>query len=155
MPRRQERVISKRTVDALSVEGRDAVFWDRDLPGFGIRVYPSGLKIYVVQKRGPSGSRRATLGRHGEISAEQARRRAAEAIDRIKQGEAPLPPSLTKRLVNHARPNDVTEGYAADWTVEQLREPAQMIADRIEALTCGTVPAARSAQHTNSDPQAK
>ena len=34
MPRRQERVITKRTVDALSVEHRDAVFWDRDLPGF-------------------------------------------------------------------------------------------------------------------------
>ena len=43
--------------------------------------------------------------------------------------------SLTKRLVNHARPSDVTEGYAADWTVEQLREPAQRIADRIDALT--------------------
>ena len=49
----------------------------------------------------------------------------------------PLPPSLTKRLVNHARPNDVTEGYAADWTVAQLREPAQKIADRIEALMRG------------------
>ena len=49
-----------------------------------------------------------------------------------------LPPSLTKRLVNHARPNDVTEGYAADWTVAQLREPAQKIADRIEALMQGS-----------------
>ena len=46
-----------------------------------------------------------------------------------------LPLSLTKRLVNHARPSDVTEGCAADWTIEQLREPAQRIADRIEALT--------------------
>ena len=45
-----------------------------------------------------------------------------------------LPPSLTKRLVNHARPNDVTQGYAADWTIAQLREPAQKITDRIEAL---------------------
>ena len=45
-----------------------------------------------------------------------------------------LPRSLTKRLVNHARSNDITEGYAADWTVGQLREPAQRIADRIEAL---------------------
>ena len=45
-----------------------------------------------------------------------------------------LPSALTKRLVNHARPNDVTEGYAADWTVGQLREPAQRTADRIEAL---------------------
>ena len=93
MPKRQERVITKRTVDALSVEDRDAVFWDRGLPGFGIRVYPSGLKKYVVQSRGPGGSKRATLGRHGEIAAEQARRLAAEAIDRIKRGEDPVPPA--------------------------------------------------------------
>ncbi len=45
-----------------------------------------------------------------------------------------LPRSLTKRLVNHARSHDVTEGYAADWTVEQLREPAQRVADRIDSL---------------------
>ena len=45
-----------------------------------------------------------------------------------------LPHALTKRLVNHAPPNDVTEGYASDWTIGQLREPAQCIADRIEAL---------------------
>ena len=45
-----------------------------------------------------------------------------------------LPRSLSKRLVNHARSNDVTEGYAADWTAGQLREPAQRIADRIESL---------------------
>ena len=45
-----------------------------------------------------------------------------------------LPRTLTKRLVNHARPSDVTEGYAADWTVDQLREPAQRIADRIDEL---------------------
>ena len=44
---------------------------------------------------------------------------------------------LTERLVNHAPASDVTEGYAADWTIEQLREPAQRIADRIEALMTG------------------
>ena len=49
-----------------------------------------------------------------------------------------LPRSLTKRLVNHARPGDVTEGYAADWTIGQLRGPAQRIADRIEALMNGS-----------------
>ena len=48
-----------------------------------------------------------------------------------------LPRSLTKRLVNHARSNDITEGYAADWSLEQLREPAQKIADRIDTLMKG------------------
>ena len=52
----------------------------------------------------------------------------------VAERELMLPRSLTKRLVNHARPGDVTEGYAADWTAEQLREPAQRIADRIDEL---------------------
>ena len=56
----------------------------------------------------------------------------------VAERELMLPRSLTKRLVNHARPGDVTEGYAADWTVEQLREPAERIADRIDELTRGT-----------------
>ena len=55
----------------------------------------------------------------------------------VAERELLLPRSLTKRLVNHARSDDVTEGYAADWTVEQLREPAQRIADRIDRLMRG------------------
>ena len=34
MPKRAELTISKRTVDGLSVEAKDAVFWDRELAGF-------------------------------------------------------------------------------------------------------------------------
>ena len=52
----------------------------------------------------------------------------------VVERELMLPSSLTKRLVNHARPNDITEGYAVDWTVPQLRAPAQNVADRIEAM---------------------
>ena len=50
----------------------------------------------------------------------------------VAECELMLPRSLTKRLVNHARPSDVTEGYAADWSVEQLREPAQRVTNRID-----------------------
>lgn len=92
MPERNDLVITKRSVDALAVEGKDAVFWDRRLPGFGVRMYPTGRKVYIVQSRGPHGSRRATLGRHGPLLPDEARRRAAAAIDRIKRGEDPLPP---------------------------------------------------------------
>ena len=58
----------------------------------------------------------------------------------VAERELMLPRSLTKRLVNHARPPDVTEGYAADWTVEQLREPAQRVADRIDELMAVGIP---------------
>ena len=60
----------------------------------------------------------------------------------VAERELMLPRSLTKRLVNHARPGDVTEGYAADWTVEQLRKPAQRIANRIDELMALEAPAA-------------
>ncbi len=66
----------------------------------------------------------------------------------VAEHELMLPPSLTKRLVNHARPNDVTEGYAADCTLAQLREPAQRIADRIEALMTSSAPTA-GASHSH------
>ena len=41
--------------------------------------------------------------------------------------------SLTKRLVNHTRPSDITEGYAADWSHRQLHEPAQHIPDQFSS----------------------
>ena len=98
MPKRGELTISKQSVDGLSAEGKEAVFWDRELPGFGVRVYPSGSKIYVAQSRGPSGIRRVSLGRHGEITAEEARKQAAAAVARIKQGEDPVARPLKRAL---------------------------------------------------------
>ena len=82
--------ITERTVAALSA-GSDTVVWDRALTGFGVRVYPSGAKVYVVQARGPEGSRRVTVGRHGVIGAAEARRRATLIVARIRAGEAPVP----------------------------------------------------------------
>ena len=57
MPRRSELKLTKRTVDALEVEEKDALFWDRNLAGFGVRVHATGRKVYVVQSRGPGGPR--------------------------------------------------------------------------------------------------
>ena len=91
MPRRSTLTLSGRAVDALAVSARDVIVWDRELAGFGVRVYPSGRKVYVVQSRAGGGPRRVTLGTHGEITATQARKRAAQVIDRIKRGEEPGP----------------------------------------------------------------
>ena len=82
--------ISKRTVEALAVE-KDMVYWDSELSGFGVRAYPSGSKYYVVQTRANGkAAKRVTVGRHGIVTAEEARRRAALIIARIKAGEEPL-----------------------------------------------------------------
>ena len=92
MTQRQYRTLSKRIVDGLSVNGKDAIFWDRELPGFGVRVYPSGKKVFVVQTRAFGRSKRVTLGTHCDpLSADQARKDAAEVIVRIKTGQQPVP----------------------------------------------------------------
>ncbi len=86
--------LSKRTIDALAVERGDKVFWDWDLPGFGIRVHATGRRIYVAQARTPGGlPRRVRLGRFEDMTAKQARQEAAEIIDRIRRGEDPLSPA--------------------------------------------------------------
>ena len=79
--------ISGRTVDALPVGDRETVFWDRDIAGFGVRVYPSGAKVYLVQARVGGKTKRVTIGRHGLVSAEDARLKAAELISRIKRSK--------------------------------------------------------------------
>ena len=93
MARLQRMSLSNRVVDRLSAEGKDVIYWDRDLPGFGVRVYGSGARVYLVQGRGPGGSKRIAVGRHGVISADEARRRGAMLLTRIKAGEEPEPRS--------------------------------------------------------------
>ena len=112
----QYKTISNRTLAALSVE-RDTVFWDRQLKGFGVRVYPTGAKLYLAQARGPDGpgrphkSKRITVGRHPVLGAEEARRRAALIIARIKAGEEPVPLPLPAK--HHGGPTvaDLAERY--------------------------------------------
>ena len=89
MARLERKSLSNRVVDGLRAGDRDVVYWDRDLRGFGVRVYPNGAKTYLVQARGPEGSKRITVGRHGTISADEARDRGASLLARIKAGEEP------------------------------------------------------------------
>ena len=35
MPKRSTLKLTKRIVERLKADGKDAIFWDRDLPGFG------------------------------------------------------------------------------------------------------------------------
>ena len=109
MTKLHRRSISKRTVESLSVE-KDMVYWDSELPGFGVRVYPSGSKVYIVQTRAKGKSKRATVGRHGVITADQARQRAALIIARVKAGEAAIPAPIAPIRRRISRPSALTLG---------------------------------------------
>ena len=88
------------------------MFWDRELPGFGVRVHPSGRKVYVAQTRARGkAAKRVTVGVHGVLTAEEARRRAVLIIARIKAGEEPVPEPMAVKLAEGPKIAEIAERY--------------------------------------------
>ncbi|GAB4140281.1 MAG: integrase arm-type DNA-binding domain-containing protein [Sphingomonadales bacterium] len=83
--------ISKRVVDAAKAQTNDLFIWDDRLPGFGLRVRPSGVKAYLYQYRNEDGrSRRATIGKAGTLTPDAARAIAEKWARVVKDGGDPL-----------------------------------------------------------------
>ncbi|MEW6234701.1 MAG: tyrosine-type recombinase/integrase [Candidatus Omnitrophota bacterium] len=84
------------TVSAASASpGKDYSIFDDDIPGFGVRVYPSGKRAFIFMYRHGGLQKKLTLGRYPAITVDQARRMAAEkalilasGIDPARSGEA-------------------------------------------------------------------
>jgi len=81
--------LTKRLVDAAEPREKDYVIWDDELPGFGLRVFASGKRSYVLQYRALGRSRRYTIGLHGVWTAEAARQEAKVQLGRVAQGDNP------------------------------------------------------------------
>jgi integrase len=84
--------ITKRTVDAVRSSGANQFLWDSELKGFGLKVTPVGSKVYILQYRtGGRGTptKRVTIGRHGALTPEQARKEAARLSGAIANGADP------------------------------------------------------------------
>jgi hypothetical protein len=81
--------LTKRVVDAAEIKETEHFIWDEDLPGFGLRVLPSGRKRYIIQYRAGRRSRRISLGPSTVLTCEQARNRAITIIAATKNGDDP------------------------------------------------------------------
>ncbi len=81
--------LTKRVVDQASANSKAASLWDDELKGFGLRVWPSGRKVYIVKCRIKGRQRFITIGPHGPVTAEQARVRAFEILSEAKGGRDP------------------------------------------------------------------
>ncbi len=81
--------ITKRTVDAVAGQARERVIWDDDLKGFGVRVHPTGRKVYIVKTRYRGRPVKVTIGPHGAVTPADARTRAAEIISDARAGKDP------------------------------------------------------------------
>jgi len=84
--------ITKRAVDAARARSADSYLWDRELPGFGLKVTPVGRKVYLVQYRlggRKARTRRVTIGQHGELTPTAARAEAKRLLGEIAAGRDP------------------------------------------------------------------
>ena len=83
--------LTKTVVERISPDPeRDIFIWDAALPGFGLRVYPSGKRKYVVQYRTKDNrQRRAVIGLHGVLTAEGARELARDMLAAVSKGSDP------------------------------------------------------------------
>jgi site-specific recombinase XerD len=81
--------LRKRTLDAAKPRVERYFIWCGSLTGFGVRIYPSGRKVFVAQVRVGRRQRRVTIGTHGAFTVAQARKRAEAIIRAAAEGRDP------------------------------------------------------------------
>ena len=117
--------ITKRIVAAVRPSDREAFLWDEELSGFGLKISPKGRKTYVIQYRVPGlgrrgFARRITLGEHGVLTPDEARRLAKRELGRVAQGLDPATERAARRAAATVR--ELGAAYLED--VHVRRKPS-------------------------------
>lgn len=82
--------ITKRLVDSLAVYETDSFLWDTEIKGFGMKLTPTGKRVYLLQYRQNGRLRRFTIGTHGSPwTPEQGREEAVRLLGLIANGKDP------------------------------------------------------------------
>jgi integrase len=110
------------------------VRWDASLPGFGVRVYPSGKKSFVLSYRHAGRKKLIVLGAFGDLTVKQAREKAHKVRVTVKDGDDPLE---IKRKDHQGRTfRDLAAKYIADYAMpnkKTWREDQRRIDQHIPA----------------------
>lgn len=146
--------ITKRLVDSLSASASEFFVWDSKLPGFGLRVQPSGVMSYVAKYRAGSGraapTRRVTLGRVGKITPDEAEKLAKRVLGAVAHGADPAGAKSADR--RGATLKELADLFLADH-VAAKRKPAT--ADHykhiLEKLVLSSLGNRKADQVTTSD----
>lgn len=82
--------LTKTFVDSLKPSLKDEWHWDSEIPGFGVRIQPSGRKTYVARYRTHDRvQRKLTLARCSDMPPDRARDLARKAFATVAEGGDP------------------------------------------------------------------
>jgi integrase len=87
--------LTKTVIDKATYQGDEHgnewdVRWDSLLPGFGVRIYPSRRKAFILRYRAKGRKRLLTLGMYGPMTLDQARDLARQCLGEVIGGEDPV-----------------------------------------------------------------
>jgi integrase len=132
------------------------VAWDSTLSGFGVRVYPSGVKTYLLHIRVQGTQHKIRLGRHGVVTADQARYDARLRLADLQRGlvvDRTPPPRTTfadlaaKYLAEHAATRKKPSSQRLDRTNLRLHLLPRLGPMLLETITPQDVLALHHAMH--------
>lgn len=90
--------LTKRLVDAAAPRTVAYFLWCGELAGFGVRIHPTGKRVYYVDYRNRNGARkRMAIGAHGKITTEEARKLALLILGSVVKGDDPAADRATQR----------------------------------------------------------
>lgn len=90
--------LTKRTVDDAEPRDKPYYVWCSDLTGFGVRIFPTGRRVYYADYRNTAGARkRMALGPHGKLTTEDARKLAIKTLGDALKGGDPAEERATRR----------------------------------------------------------
>ena len=91
--------LTERGVEALNAGDVDRIVWDSELRGFGVRVFPSGTRKFIVQYRNRGGQqRRMVLGSFPIQSTDKARKLARKTLVEVLDGGDPAAAKQAHRI---------------------------------------------------------
>lgn len=83
--------LTKRAIDSLIYKGSGQdIRWDDEVSGFGIRIYPTGKKTFVLSYRVAGRKHIMTVGAYGVLTVDEARKLARRHLVAVDAGVDPL-----------------------------------------------------------------
>ena len=103
--------LTQTSIARLHSDKADAVYYDDDLDGFGIRIRAGGSRNYVVRYRLGGLERRHTIGSVSVLTLDQARQKARRVLVAVDEGRDPTAEKATKKAATSLLFSSVTADY--------------------------------------------